>query len=142
MNLRDLRGVRGELLHLHAPEVTLHHPIRLAHPRYPLYIVPRSDQLFVVGATEIESNDAGSITVRSALELLSAAYSMHSGFSEGRLVETCVDCRPAFPDHLPRITCEPGLIRVNGLYRHGFLLAPLLVEKVRTTLATGIAADL
>ena len=34
----QLRGVRGEVLRLYAPEVTLQRPTRLIHPRYPIYI--------------------------------------------------------------------------------------------------------
>jgi glycine oxidase len=37
--------------------------------------------------------------------------------------------RPAFADHRPRIDREPGLLRINGLFRHGWLLAPALAEK-------------
>ena len=37
--------------------------------------------------------------------------------------------RPAFPDNLPRITLARGnRILVNGLYRHGLLIAPALAE--------------
>jgi glycine oxidase len=136
----SLRGVRGELIYLRAPDVRLHRPVRLMHPRYPLYIVPRKDHLFVVGATSIESDDAGAITVRSALELLSAAYAVHPGFAEGRIVETCVNRRPAFPDHRPRVLCEPGLVRVNGLYRHGYLIAPALVQRVLEYVNEGTVA--
>ena len=126
----DLRGVRGELLELHAPEVTLQRPVRIMHPRYPLYIVPRPDHHFLVGATTIESHDCSPISVRSTLELLSAAYTLHPGFAEARIVESRVNCRPAFPDNLPRIDAKPGMIRVNGLYRHGFLLSPILLHRV------------
>jgi glycine oxidase len=126
--VRDLRGVRGELLYVEAPEVRLSRPVRLMHPRYPIYIVPREHGVFVVGATAVESEDLRPITVRSTLELLSAAYAVHPGFSEGRLLETVVHCRPAFPDHRPRILHRPGLIRLNGLYRHGFLLGPILTD--------------
>ena len=125
----DLRGVRGELIYLSAPEVGLLRPVRLMHPRYPLYIVPRDEHTFVVGATTVESEDRGPITVRSTLELLSAAHAVHPGFGEARIVETCVNLRPAFPDHCPRITCEQGLVRINGLYRHGFLVSPALVQQ-------------
>ena len=38
--------------------------------------------------------------------------------------------RPAFPDNRPRIIAAKGYIYVNGLYRHGFLLAPVLAELV------------
>jgi len=101
------------------------------HPRYRLYLVPKGyDDLYVIGATQIESNDMGPITVRSSLELLSAVYSMHDGFAEARVVETSTNCRPALNDNLPQIHCEKGLIKVNGLYRHGFLLAPALGEEI------------
>ena len=36
--------------------------------------------------------------------------------------------RPAFPDNLPRIAVHQQRITVNGLYRHGFLIAPALAE--------------
>ena len=55
--LKDLRAVRGELFQLYAPNVTLKRPVRLMHPRYQLYIAPKDKGYFVVGATEIESDD-------------------------------------------------------------------------------------
>jgi glycine oxidase len=129
-DLPDLRGVRGEVLYVHAPEVSLSRPVRLMHPRYPLYIVPRPDHVFVIGATQIESEDRRGITVRSSLELLSALYSLHSGFAEAEVLESSVNCRPAFPDNLPRIQVSGNHIAINGLYRHGFLISPTLVQAV------------
>ena len=129
--LPELRGVRGELIVLQAPEVNIKRLVRLMHPRYRLYLVPKGyDHLYVIGATQIESNDKGPITVRSSLELLSAAYSLHSGFAEARIVDTKTNCRPAFNDNLPRVECSAGLIRVNGLFRHGYLLSPVLAEEI------------
>jgi glycine oxidase len=66
--------------------------------------------------------------VRSALELLTAAYALHPAFAEARIVEFGAGLRPAFPDNLPRIQVSGEKIAVNGLYRHGFLLAPALAE--------------
>ncbi len=132
-----LRGVRGEVLWLEAPRVDLTRPVRLMHPRYRLYVVPRRDNRFVVGATQIESEDSGPITVRSALELLSAAYSLHPGFAEARLVHSDANLRPALDDHLPRIVAEEGLVRINGLFRHGFLLAPLVARQSMDQLGDG-----
>ena len=126
----DLRGVRGEILTLHSREIRLHRPIRLMHPRYPLYIVPRPGDRFVVGATSIESDSLRPATVRSTLELLSAAYALHPAFAEAEIVEINRHCRPAFSDHRPGILHQDRLIRVNGLYRHGYLLSPLLAEWV------------
>jgi glycine oxidase len=66
--------------------------------------------------------------VRSALELLTAAYVVHPAFAEARIVEMGTGLRPALPDNLPRIAIDKNKISVNGLYRHGFLLAPALAE--------------
>ncbi|GAA6168018.1 glycine oxidase ThiO [Sessilibacter corallicola] len=127
-SLRSFRGVRGEVLWVKAPEVNLTRPVRLMHPRYQIYISPRSDNHYVVGATEIESESIESVTVRSQLELLSALYSVHSGFAEAKVLEARAHCRPTFSDNLPKIVKAPGLLRVNGLYRHGYLLSPTLVN--------------
>ena len=135
--LPTLRGVRGELLYLHAPEVHFSRPVRIMHPRQSIYIVPRPDQVYVVGATAIESEDVREITVRSSLELLSAAYTVHTGFAEARLIETSVSARPALPDNLPRFFVRDGLARINGLYRHGFLIAPALTELMLSYLKEG-----
>lgn len=129
-DMPGLRAVRGELIRVHAPDVTLSRPVRLLHPRYPVYIVPRPDHHFIIGATQIEAYDASPISVRSVLELLSAAYALNAGFSEARIVETIVGLRPAFADNLPRILHQEGLVRVNGLFRHGYLLAPRLTEDI------------
>ena len=125
-----LRGVRGEMLVLETPDVTLSRPIRLLHPRIPLYIVPRGDGRFMVGATMIESNDCGPVSARSLMELLNAAYALHPAFGEARVIETGAGVRPSYPDNLPRFLTEDGMITVNGLYRHGFLLAPSLAQEV------------
>lgn len=130
--MTDLRGVRGEILALRTDEVRLRRPIRMMHPRYPLYIVPRPGNRFVVGATSIESDSLRPATVRSALELLSAAYALHPAFAEAEIVEMKVQCRPTLPDHLPRIVQQDNLLRINGLYRHGYLLSPLVAETVAT----------
>jgi glycine oxidase len=136
--LPDLRGVRGELVHLETREITLARPVRLVHPRYPLYIAPRSHHRFVVGATLIESDDLSPISARSLMELLGAAYTIHPAFAEARVLETVVERRPAFPDNRPRIQVSDGLCRVNGLYRHGYLVSPALTEKVARFIDSGV----
>ncbi len=133
-----LRGVRGEVIRVHAPEVALTRPVRLVHPRYPLYIAPKPEHLFVIGATEIESDDRSPASVRSTLELLSAAYAVHSGFAEARILEIATQCRPALPDNLPAIRApRPGLLQINGLYRHGFMIAPALLDMAMEWIETG-----
>jgi glycine oxidase len=123
----ELRGVKGEIILIETDEVELSRPVRLMHPRWPLYVIPRGAGRFMLGATSIESEDRG-VSVRSALELLGAAYSVHPAFAEARILEFGAGLRPAFPDNLPRIAIRNDRIEVNGLYRHGFLLAPALAE--------------
>ena len=133
----DLRAVRGEVIRLHAPEVQLNRPIRLMHPRYPLYIAPKPAHVFVVGATEIESDDLSPASVRSSLELLSAAYAVHSGFAEARILEIATQCRPTLPDNLPAVRrLGAHTLQINGLYRHGFLVAPALLDVVMQCIQT------
>ncbi|MEM9708558.1 MAG: FAD-dependent oxidoreductase [Pseudomonadota bacterium] len=128
--LEGLRGVKGEMLVIHCPEIELHRPLRLLHPRLPLYIVPRGDGIYMLGATMIEAEDRTRITARSMLELLSAAFALNPAFGEAEILEIGVDLRPAFPDNLPKIRQIDGVTYANGLYRHGFLLAPALARSV------------
>ncbi len=127
-SLPKLRGVRGEVLRLRAPDVQLNRPVRLMHPRYPIYITPKENGIFVVGATQIETEDDRQPTVRSALELLSACFSVHAGFAEAEILEIASGIRPAYLDNEPKIVVEENVINVNGLFRHGFLLAPAMVD--------------
>lgn len=129
-NLPDLRGVKGEMLVLSCPDITLSRPIRMLHPRVPIYLVPRGDGIFMLGATMIEGHAGKHVTARALLELLSAAYALNPAFGEAEVLEIGVDSRPAFPDNLPRIRRVGNLIRANGLFRHGFLLAPAMARMV------------
>lgn len=134
--LEGLRGVRGEAIRVRAPEVELSRPVRLMHPRYQLYAAPRHGGEYVIGATQIESDSERGVTVRSALELLSAGFALHPGFAEAEILELCTGLRPAFADNLPRVEWDGGVLRVNGLYRHGFLIAPAVLEHVIAEIET------
>lgn len=136
-DLPALRPVRGEMLVIETREVTLSRPLRLLHPRFPLYIVPWSENRFMVGATVIESGDPGPVTLRSALDLLGTAYALSPAFGEARLTRFAADLRPSFPDNAPRIVLRDRHIYVNGLYRHGFLLAPVLADLVARYIRDG-----
>lgn len=133
-----VRGVRGEIFHLHAPGLRLHRPLRLLHPRYRVYIVPRSDARVLVGASEIESEDRSPISVRSTVELLAAAHSVLPALAEARIVHAETNLRPALPDNLPQVQSQDGLLRINGLFRHGWLIAPALVERALASLGLSL----
>lgn len=129
-DLPTLRGVKGEMLILHSNNISISRPIRILHPRIPLYIVPRGDGVYMLGATMIESSARKNVTARSMLELLSSAYAVNPAFGEAEILEIGVDSRPAFPNNLPQINRNQNLISINGLYRHGFLLAPSMARIV------------
>jgi glycine oxidase len=130
-----VRGVRGETAWLHAPRHGLTRPVRLLHPRHRVYLVPRPDDIVFVGASEIESDDRSPVSLRSAVELMSAAHSVMPALAEARVLRLDRNLRPALPDNEPRIEREPGLLRINGLFRHGWLIAPALVEDALEALA-------
>lgn len=135
---KNLRGVRGEVLWIETAEVNIKRPIRLMHPRYKLYLVPKPGNKYIIGATEIESQDRSPVSVQSMLELCSALYTLNPAFAEARIQELDANLRPAYWDNMPRIETESievsgrerELISINGLYRHGYLLAPYLVNKL------------
>ncbi|HMO30267.1 FAD-dependent oxidoreductase [Enterovirga sp.] len=137
----DLRGVKGETVQIETAEIALARPVRLMHPRWPIYVIPRPGHRFLIGATSVESEDVSGVALRSALELMSAAYALHPAFGEARIVEIGTALRPALRDNAPRIEARDGRIAVNGLYRHGFLLAPALAEIVAGYVTTGARDD-
>lgn len=138
----DLRGIKGEIAIVRNPEFSAVQNIRIMHPRYPLYIVPRPDHVFMIGATQIETNadhHEEPLSVRSSMELLSCLYALHPSFAEAKVLSFHSGVRPAYPDNLPRISQHENVITCNGMYRHGFLLSPIMAEDVVTLVSGGQA---
>jgi glycine oxidase len=111
-------------------------PLRLLHARHRVYIVPRPDDRIVIGASEIESEDRSPVSLRSAVELMAAAHSVLPALAEARIVHMETNLRPALPDNAPKLTVEPGRVAINGLFRHGWLLAPALIEQAMNQVST------
>ncbi len=135
-SLARLRGVKGEMLTLRSEELNLSRPVRMLHPRRPVYVVPRGGGLYMIGATMIENEERSRVTARSVVELVNSAYAIHPAFAEAEIVEMGSDVRPAYPDNFPRLTRRGRTLYINGLYRHGFLLAPALARR-----AAAVALD-
>jgi len=129
-DLEGLRSIRGEVIRVHAPEVNFKHAVRLIHPRYPMYLAPRPNNEYFLGATVIESDDMSPVSVRSGLELMSALYTINSGFAEARVLEMASHCRPAMIDNMPVVKRTNWGLQVNGLYRHGYLFSPAIISDV------------
>ena len=134
-----VRGVRGEIVWLHAPGHGLTRPVRLLHPRHRVYLVPRPGDTVLVGASEVESEDRSPVSLRSAVELMAAAHSVMPSLAEARILRLDTNLRPALPDNAPRTEVAPGVVRINGLFRHGWLLAPALVEDALHGCSLGVA---
>ncbi|MBX2833662.1 MAG: FAD-dependent oxidoreductase [Micavibrio sp.] len=131
----DIRGVKGEILIVRNTELTLSQPVRLLHPRYPLYIVPRGQGIYMIGATQVEAEGQG-VSLRSAMELMSALYSLHPSFGDAQILDIKDGVRPSYPDNLPRVVQHDKLISANGLFRHGYLLSPIMANII-----AGLARD-
>ena len=127
--LPGLRPVRGEMAILHAPGVEISRTLRLLHPRIPIYLVPRGDHHFMLGATMVESSATCPPTMRALSELMNAAYTLHPGLAEASVVEVGAGLRPAFANNLPQLVWQDDTLFLNGLYRHGFLLAPAMAAR-------------
>lgn len=125
---KALRGVKGEIAVVRNADFSLQRPVRLMH-RYPLYVVPRPDHIFLIGATMVEGEDEV-VDLQSMFELRSAAAALHPsfGFQSTEYIHMQAGLRPAYPDNNPRIRVEGNVIHCNGLFRHGFLLAPVLAQ--------------
>ncbi len=130
-----VRGVRGEVLLLDPPaNFSLNHPVRFLHPRFKIYIVPHENRSIVVGSTEIESQDLSPISLQSALDMLTVAQYVFPELSEARILSTDVNLRPASFNNKPFFQIKENLVHVNGLFRHGWLIAPALLLDVFSNL--------
>jgi len=126
-----IRGVRGEVIVLDPPSnFCLSHPVRFLHPRFKVYLVPHENRRILVGSTEIESQDVSPISLQSALDLLTVAQYVFPELSEARILSTDVNLRPASFNNKPFYQIKDNLVHVNGLFRHGWLVAPALLLEV------------
>jgi glycine oxidase len=76
------------------------------------------------------------------MEVLSAVYTVHSGFAEARILEMATQCRPTLKDNLPEISIDQrphqaNVMMVNGLYRHGFMISPAILDCALEVLSSG-----
>ncbi|MFT6072606.1 MAG: glycine oxidase [Alphaproteobacteria bacterium] len=132
-DLTSLRSVKGEMIIVKCPDLTLTRPVRLLHPHHPIYIVPRPDNHYMIGATTIETQGQSHhnfISVQSAGTLLTQAFNIHPAFGEAEIIEMNVGYRPAFADNKPQIIEKQGIYYLNGLYRHGWTIAPALANEL------------
>lgn len=131
---QDLFAVQGEIVIVHCPQVQLQRPLRVIRPDTPFYIVPRAGGEFAIGATAIAHADETEWRVRvsSAMTLLKFATDMIPALFDARIVALHSGLRAAYPSLLPEIRSEADgrILQLNGLYRHGYLLSPVMAACV------------
>lgn len=131
---QDLFAVQGEIVIVHCPRVQLQRPLRVIRPDTPFYIVPRPGGELAIGATAIAHADETEWRVRvsSAMTLLKFATDMIPALYDARIVALNSGLRAAYPSLLPEIRsdAEGRILRLNGLYRHGYLLSPVMASCV------------
>lgn len=118
--------------------------LRLIGGAQAVYVVPRAEGRLVVGATAYESEDRSPASVGGVMRLLMAAVSLLPELAEARILEFSTQVRPAFPDRQPLVRwtadgrgMQSRMLRINGLYRHGFLVSPAVVEDALAGLLAG-----
>ncbi|EAR09974.1 FAD-dependent oxidoreductase [Reinekea blandensis] len=130
-----LFSVRGEAIRIRTDAVPLTRPIRIIQKRCTIFIAPKKNNIFVIGATDLDKSDSHAVTVRSSLDLLAAVYALHPGFADAEIVEAIAGQRATYEHRKPEILVNENIISINGLSRQGWMTAPALVEKLTPILA-------
>ncbi|MFO1258272.1 MAG: FAD-dependent oxidoreductase [Gammaproteobacteria bacterium] len=126
-SLKTLRGVKGELLRLKI-QSHLKQMIRFFTRHGIYYLKPEGEQQYLLGGTEIETNEGGLITVENYLYLLATLSNFLPEFRQAELIGCQVGLRPTLSSGLPQLKIVNNIISLNGFYRHGFLISPFFIE--------------
>ncbi|KGJ77508.1 glycine oxidase [Cryobacterium roopkundense] len=123
-----LRPVFGDILRLRVPDhlrPLLTCTIRGLVRGLPVYLVPRTDDTVVIGATSREDGRPG-VSAGGVHRLLHDAQVLVPAVAELELIEVTARARPGTPDNAPLIgRVAPGLLIATGFFRHGVLLTPI-----------------
>lgn len=121
--------VRGEMLSLEALEGTAPGmQVRIVSKVLGnAYIVPKQDRI-LLGSTSEEQGMAAFNTAGGLYNILRKCYAVIPSIFEMKVQETWAGLRPSTLNRLPILGQEEGkpIFHLNGLYRHGILLGPLL----------------
>ncbi|AKK04302.1 glycine oxidase ThiO [Corynebacterium epidermidicanis] len=126
-----LRPVHGDVLRLRVPKHAMplvSRTVRAVVRGRPVYVVPRSDNQIVLGATSREDSLWG-VSAEGVHQLLRDAHHIVPGIWECEIEEMTARARPGSPDDIPFIgEVSPGLIVSTGYFRHGILLSAIGAE--------------
>ncbi len=136
----EVRPVKGQTLRLRlGGRPRLQRVLRATVKGSPVYVVPRPDGEYVVGASTEESGFDQQPRAGAVYELLRDAQSVLPELSEAVLAEVSTGLRPGSPDNAPIIGAAgiDGLVHASGHYRNGILLTPVTADGVADLLVDG-----
>jgi glycine oxidase len=125
--LTSLYGLPGALCIVGLDGAQRSRPLRRIAGDFPAYAVPWDDGRMAVGAINVPQalDQIRLLDMRSTMRKISTASVNIDA------IEFSSGIRPFFPDKEPKILCRaPRKIYVNGVYKDGFLLAPILGQIV------------
>lgn len=135
-----LYPVRGEMVALQPfDKVPLQMTVRIRSTVWgPAYVVPKPDRI-LCGSTSEEKGYRAVNTAGGLLDILRKCYAAVPGIYEMEVQEVWNGLRPATLDRLPVLDKEAGgkVVHLNGLYRHGILLGPLMGRAAARLLLEG-----
>jgi glycine oxidase len=102
------------------------------------YVVPKADRI-LCGSTAEEKGHRAFNTAGGVLDILRKCYAIVPAIYELEIQEIWAGLRPATLDRLPVLDRQPGtqVYHLNGLYRHGILLGPIMGKAAATLLLKG-----
>jgi glycine oxidase len=124
--------VKGQIITLKQSFSTkkLERVIRGTVNRTPIYLVPRSNNMIAVGATqETTGFDTGN-TVEGLYNLLQPAIELYPSLREAEIIAIDYGFRPGTKDNIAYIgrIANSSILCAIGHFRHGILQAPLTAE--------------
>lgn len=142
--LPPVRPVKGQVVRLRSDTPLLGRCVRGLVRGSSVYLVPRHDGEFVVGATQEELGFDTTVTAGGLWELLRDAHELLPGVTELAFTEVTAGLRPGSPDNAPMLgaSAVPGLLLAAGHFRGGILLAPVTGDVMAEILATGSVPEL
>lgn len=125
--------IRGQMIAVESPTPTwLPAPVRYFNRTTGYgYAVPKRGYILLGGTAEEKGMDP-SLTFGGVLDILRRAYFAFPDLYEQRILRMWAGLRPATASRVPLLYQVPGqrLFYINGLYRNGILLLPLIGQGV------------
>ena len=129
-----VRPIRGEMFALRVSGFGVRHIVWGDG----CYVVPRSDDRVLIGATVDDVGFAPGPTPSGLAALSHAAERILPKLSSQQVLEAWAGYRPGTPDALPILGPDerlPGFFHASGLYRNGILLAPVVADEIAAAVA-------